>query len=126
MIRWMMVPFTFVLCLFLVAEGTSQDKKKKATTITGALTAVEAAKDSKDTGTITVKTPEKKKKDVVIAEAKEHKIEVTKDTKIEKAGEKKKDPPVAATFADLQKELNVAVSHIDGKAERILILPKKK
>ena len=124
MIRWMMVPFTFVLCLFLVAEGTSQDKKK--VTITGAVITVEATKDSKDTGTITVKTPEKKKKDVVVAEAKEHKIEVTKDTKIEKAGEKKKDPPTAAIFADLQKEQNVTVTHTDGKAEKILILYKKK
>ena len=118
MIRWMMVPFTFVLCLFLVAEGTSQDKKK--VTITGAVISVDAAKDKeKDKDMITVKTPEKKKKDVVIAEAKEHKIEVTKDTKIEKAGEKKKDPPTAATFADLQKEQNVTVTHTDGKAEKI-------
>jgi hypothetical protein len=124
MVRWMMVPFTFVLCLFLVTEGTSGDKKK--VTIAGAVIAVEAAKDSKDTGTITVKTPEKKKKDVVVAEAKEHKIEVTKDTKIEKAAEKKKDPPTAGTFADLQKDQAVTVTHTDGKAEKIVIAFKKK
>ena len=126
MIRWMMVPFTFALCLFLVTEGTSGDKKK--VTITGAVIAVETAKDSKDkdAGTITVKTPEMKKKNVVVAEAKEHKIEVTKDTKIEKAAEKKKDPPTAGTFADIQKDQTVTVTHTDGKAEKIVIAFKKK
>ncbi len=125
MIRWKMVPFTFALCLFLVAEGTGQDKKKKGVTITGAVTAVEATKDSKDSGTITVKTPEKKKKDVVVAEAKEHKIEVTKDTKIEKAAAKAKDPTTPATFADLSKDQNVTVTHTEGKAEKIVIAFKK-
>lgn len=126
MVRWMMVPFTMVLCLIFVADGTSQDKKKKKTTITGAVVAVEADKDSKETGTVTVKTPEKKKKDVVIAEAKEHKITVSKDTKIEKAPAKKGDAATPATFADIQKDLNVTVTHDAGKAEKIVILPKKK
>lgn len=124
MVRWIMVPFVLALCLMLISEGTSGEKKK--VTITGAVVKVEAAKDVKDAGTLTVKTPEKKKKDVVVAEAKEHKIEVTKEMKIEKAGEKKGDAPTAATFADLQKDQNVSVFQVDGKTERILILFKKK
>ena len=124
MVRCLMVAFVCMLSLILVSGGTSADKKKK--TITGAVISVEPAKDSKDAGTITVKTPEKKKKDVVIAEAKEYKIEVTKDTKIGKAGPKKKDPTTPATFADIEKGQNVSVTEVDGKTERVLILYKKK
>ncbi len=126
MVRWLMVPFVCAICLILVAEGTGQDKKKKATSITGAVTAVDASKDSKDSGTIIVKTPEKKKKDVVTAEAKEHKIEVTKETKIEKAPAKKDEKATPATFADLDKGQNVTVAVDAGKALSILILAKKK
>ena len=126
MVRWMMVPFAFVLCLFLVAEGTGQDKKKKATAITGVVTGVTADEKDKGAGTITVKTPEKKKKDVVVAEAKEHKFEVTKDTKIEKAAEKAKDPGTPATFADLAKDQSVTVTAEGGKASLVVINAKKK
>ena len=122
----MLAAFVVMLSLLLISEGTGGEKKKKKVTISGVVVNVEPAKDSKDSGTITVKTPEKKKKDVVVAEAKEHKIEVTKDTKIEKAGAKKKDPTTPAVFADLAKEQNVTVVQEDGKTVSVLILYKKK
>lgn len=127
MIRCLMIPCVVVMCLFLVVEGNGQDKKKKGANITGVITAVDADKDSKDTGTIKVKTPEKKKKDVVVAEAKEHSVKVTKETVIEKAAEKAKDPATKAEFADLKVDQNVTVTHVEGTASKILILaPKKK
>lgn len=124
MIRKLILPVSFALVAILVAEGTSGDKKKA--TITGTVVGVEMAKDSKDAGTIIVKTPEKKKKDVVVAEAKENKIEVTKDTKFEKAGPKAKDPTTPAVFADVAKDQTVTVTHDAGKAEKVVILPSKK
>jgi hypothetical protein len=125
MVRLLTVAFLFALSLVLVSEGTSQDKKKKTggATITGTVTAVEADKDGG--GTVTVKTAEKKKKDVVVAEAKEYKIKATKDTKIEKAGEKGKDG-TPAVFADIQKDQTVTVTHENNNASKIVIAAAKK
>lgn len=122
MARWLLVPAMFVLCLFLVSEGFSGDKKK--TTITGAVTKVEIEKDA---GTITVKTPEKKKKDVVVAEAKEYKVTVGKDTVVEEKGKKKDDPATKKALSDIAKDQTVTVTFEEGKAaEKIVISPKKK
>ncbi|MBI2804410.1 MAG: hypothetical protein HYX68_05425 [Planctomycetes bacterium] len=126
--RLLMIPFVFVVCLFLVAEGAGQDKKKKKKglpVVVGKLTNIEAGKDA-GTGTITVTTAAKKKKDVVIAEAKEHKFEVTKETKIQKASGKKKEAPADAAFSDLEKGQTLAVTHDAGKATKVVILPGKK
>lgn len=124
MVRKLILPVSFALFAIMVAEGTSGDKKKEA--IKGTVVAVEMSKDSKDSGTIIVKTPEKKKKDVVVSEAKEHKIAITKDTKFEKAAAKAKDPGTPAVFADVAKDQMVAVTHDAGKAEKVVILPAKK
>ncbi len=128
MVRLLLVPVFIVASLLLVANTDGQDKKKGGAAVTGVVVSVDADKDSKDTGSITVKTGEKKDKEKkVIAEAKEHKFSVSKDTKIVKAsGEKGKDA-TPATFADLAKDQTVTVTGADGKASAITIAaPKKK
>jgi hypothetical protein len=137
MFRWLAVPIVFALCLVLASDGVSGEKKKKKKQagLSGAVVSIEPARDKdkqeiKDTYTLVLKTPEKKNKKTgaVTREAKEHKIEVTRGTKVEKAA-KKKQPAEPATVADIQPGQNVTVflaKDREGVAERILIAAKKK
>ena len=128
MVRLLLVPVILVASFLLVANTDGQDKKKKGTNVTGAVVSVDADKDSKDAGSITVKTPEKKDKDKkTVADAKEHKFTVSKDTKIVKAATEKGKDATPASFGDLAKDQIITVTHSEGKAEKISIAaPKKK
>jgi hypothetical protein len=131
MFRWLVVPAVLVLCLFVATDGsTGEKKKKKAPTLTGIVLSVEPAKDAKDEGTITFKTADKKKKGQVIEAGKEVRVTVNKETKFEKAGEKKKDPATPATFADVQKDQTITATLRDNAtnvAVKVRIhYPKKK
>ena len=63
MVRLLLVPVFIVASLLLVANTDGQDKKKGGAAVTGVVVSVDADKDSKDTGSITVKTGEKKDKE---------------------------------------------------------------
>jgi UDP-N-acetylglucosamine enolpyruvyl transferase len=130
MVRFLTALLVLGLCTWLVADSNGGEKKKKKRHgITGTVLSVEAAKDSKDEGALTIKTlPHKNKKTGVTIEGKEVKITINKDTKIEKAG-KKKEPPTPAAFADLMADQLVTVWLREGEgkvAERVLIRHKKK
>ncbi len=128
MVRLLLVPVILVASFLLVANTDGQDKKKKGANVTGVVVSVDEDKDVKGIGTITVKTPEKKDKEKkTIADAKEHKFTVSKDTKIVKAATEKGKDATPASFGDLAKDQIITVTHSEGKAEKISIAaPKKK
>jgi hypothetical protein len=139
MLRWLTVPFVFALCLLLVNEGLSGEKKKKkkkAGGISGTVVSVEPVKDKdgkevKDAWTLTFKVPGKKNKKTgaVVREAQDVKVALSAGTKIEKAARKKKQPAEPATVADLQPGQTVGITVNPQKTdevEKVSIQARKK
>jgi len=129
MFRWLTVFGVLCLSLLLVGEGvTGEKKKKRKKGVSGAVVSFEPIKD-KDAYTLVVKSPQKKnKKTGDVTEAKEHRFEVAKGVKVEKAG-RKKQPAEPATIEDIKAGVNVTVfasQDTDGKVERIVIQTRRK
>lgn len=103
----------------LAAVSSEAGEKKKKSTA-GVVVKVDAE-------SLTIKVAEKKKKDQVVAPAREVSFKLTAATKVEKAGAKKDDPTTPATAADIAVGGAVAVTGAEGgAAERVLIMGKKK
>jgi hypothetical protein len=133
MVRFVASVAVLAACTFLVADGQAAAKKKKRGKhgVTAKVLSIDLAKDSKDEGTLTVKVVHRRKKKNATTEAKEIKIEIKKDTKIERAGNrKKKEPPTSAVFADLQTDQVITFrlrEGTDGKvADQVVIRRAKK
>jgi hypothetical protein len=146
-------------CIVVAGDASraqDQDKKKKrGKGILARVVSVELAKDAKDEGTLTVQVLTRKKKKLAAAattqaaseekkveskdekkdekkddqqDAKDIKITFRKDTKFEKFT-KRKEPPAAATSADVQVGQAVLIRLREGEgkvADRILILLARK
>lgn len=119
----MKVLFRSMVCaaaaaVVLAAVSSEAGEKKKP--VAGAVVKVDAEN-------LTVKVPEKKKKDQVVAPAREVSFKLNAGTKVEKAGAKKDDPTTPAAVADIQVGGYVMVTGAEGgAAERVLIVGKKK
>jgi len=107
------------------ASGGEKKKKKKGNAVKGSITKVERGKEE-GTATLTVKLKAKKGQ-----EAKEVKLEIAKDTKIEKGSGKKKDktPPVASEVSALEQGQQITAQRRKGSetvVDKVLISAKKK
>lgn len=105
------------IALLAVVSGEADAQKGKG--VAGAVVKVDAEN-------LTVKVPEKKKKDQVIAPAREVSYKLNAQTKVEKAG-KKDEAAVPAAVADITVGSYVAVVGAEGgAAEKVTIMKKKK
>jgi hypothetical protein len=133
-LRSVLVLISFALMLaFLVDDADGAQKKKKKGGLKGTVESVERIKESKENkeskdtlAMITIKA--KGKKGAPGAEAK---VEISKETKIEKAAGKKKQnvPAVAGTLDDIQKGSQLIVAFRQGSttvADKVTIGAKKK